>query len=141
EAPEIDVALSTRPASRKSSAKVAWAGSRLSAAARVGLSRGRIDIVGIEPELVVNLPLLGIAEDVVRLGKRLKLFFSGFVARIDVRMILACKFAERFADVVGGGGLLYAQNAVIVFVFGLGGHDQRSALSGQHSALHSVVLT
>jgi len=37
-------------------------------------------------------------------------------------MVLACKFAERLADFIGRGGLLYTENAVIVFVFGLGGH-------------------
>ena len=131
--------MSTRPASREASAKVAGAGPRLSAAARVGLGRGRIDIVGIEPELVVDLPLFGIAEDVVGLGKRLKLFFSGFVARIDVRMILACQFAERLADLVGGSGLLYAENAVVVFVFGLGGHV--SEIGSKLSALSAQLVT
>ena len=48
---------------------------RLSAATRVSIRRRRIDIVGVEPELVVDFPLLGIAENVVRLGKRLELFF------------------------------------------------------------------
>jgi hypothetical protein len=95
---------------------------RLSAAACVRLRRSRIDIVGVKPELVVNLPLLGIAENVVGFGKSLELFFRRFVARIDVRMILARKFAERLADVVDGGRLLHAKNSVIVFIFGLGGH-------------------
>src|SRR6266852_2268010 len=123
-AAEINVAWPTRPAasSRESAAKVAWPGPRLSAATRIGLRRGRIDIVRVEPKLVVNLPFLRIAQDVVSLGKSVKLFFLSFVARIDVNLIHARKFAKRLADVVVGGGLLYPENAVIVFIFGLGGH-------------------
>ena len=120
---KIDVARPARlpSASRKPSAKIRRP-PRLPAAARIGLRRSRIDVVGVKPKLVVNLPLLGIAENVVGLGKSLELFFRRLVARIDVRMILARKFAKRLADVVGRGGLLYAKNAVIVFIFGLGGH-------------------
>ena len=110
---------------------------RLAAAARVRLRRGRIDIVGIEPELVVNLSLLGIAENVVGLGKSLELLFRGLVARIDVRMILARKLAKRLADVVGGGRLLYPENAVIVFIFSLGGHGLAVSTQQSASALHS----
>src|SRR5208282_2063686 len=83
---------------------------------------------------VVNLPLFGVAEDVVGLGKSLELFFCPFVARIDVGMILARQLAKRLANVVGRGRLLYAENAVIVFIFGWGGH-------GLAIVLHSVILS
>jgi hypothetical protein len=125
-------------ASGEASAKVAGAGPRLSAAARVGLRRRWIDVVGVEAELVVNLPLLGIAEDVVGLGKSLELLFGTFIAGIDVRMVLARKFAERFADVVGGRGLLYAENAVIILV---GGRGHFSAIGTQPSAVYVSIVS
>src|SRR5208337_1181434 len=138
-AAEIDVAGSSGMApSREASAKVGGAGPRLSPATRVSLGRSRIDIVRVEPKLVVNLPLLGIAEDVVGLGKRLELFFRGLVAGIDVRMILAGKLAERLADVLGGGRLLYAENAVVVF--GLGGHGSEIATSGSGAQHFNCVI-
>src|SRR5208282_156583 len=138
-APEINVARSARPmASRKAAAKVAGASPRLSAAARISLGRSRIDIVGVKPELIVNLPLLGITEDVVGLGKSLELFFRRLVPGVDVRMILARKLAKRLADVVGGGGLLHAKNAVIVF--GLGGHVLAVRVSFQLVVLRHLTL-
>ena len=94
------------------------------AAAAVGFGCGGIDVVGVEAELVVNLALLGIAENVVRLGEGLELLFRAFVPGIDVGMILARELAERLADVVGRGSFLYAKDGVIVFVFvGRSGHD------------------
>ena len=120
-AAEIDVALSAgRPATREASRKVAGPG--LSAAARIRVRGSRIDVVGIKPKLIVNLPLFRIAEDVIRLGKSLELFLGSFVARIYIRMILAGKLAKRLANVVDGRRLLYPKNAVIIFIFGLGGH-------------------
>ena len=121
---EIDVARSSwlATASRKASTKSARPRPRLSAAARVSVRRRRIDVVRVKPQLVVNLPLLRIAENVIRFGKRLELFFRGFVARIDVRMILTRQFAERLANVVDRRRLLHAKYAVIIFVFGLSGH-------------------
>ncbi len=53
---------------------------RATAAARISLRRRRIDVVGVEPELVVNLALLGIAENVVGLGDCLELLLRGLVA-------------------------------------------------------------
>src|SRR5437870_11437753 len=85
---------------------------------RISLSRRRINIVGVEPELVVNLALLRIAEYVVSFGEGLKFFFGSFVSGIDVRMIFARKLAECLADVLGGGGLFYAEDFVIVFLGG-----------------------
>src|SRR2546425_900129 len=88
------------------------------ASTRISLSRRRINIVGVEPELVVNLALLRIAEYVVSFGESLKFFFGSFVSGIDVRMIFARKLAECLADVLGGGGLFYAEDFVIVFLGG-----------------------
>src|SRR2546427_1284883 len=88
------------------------------AATRISLSRRWINIVRVEAELVVNLALLGIAEYVVSFGEGLKFFFGSFVSGIDVRMIFARKLAECLADVLGGGGLFYAEDFVIVFLGG-----------------------
>ena len=87
------------------------------AAARAGIGIGRrgIDVVRVKPKLVVNLPLLGIAQNIVGLGERLELLLRALVAGIDVGMVLARKFAERFANVLGRGGLLYAKGGVVVF--------------------------
>src|SRR5215475_7507443 len=56
--------------------------------------------IGIEAVHVIELPLAGIAEDVVRLGDPLENFFRLPVTRIDVRVITAGEFAERSFDVV-----------------------------------------
>ena len=69
-------------------------------AASVCLSCGGIDVIGIKTELIVDLALLGIAEYLVRFGERLELFLGCFVSGINVRMILARKFAKRLANVL-----------------------------------------
>src|SRR6266404_4997201 len=48
-------------------------------APRVGLCGGRIDIVGLEAELIEYLALLGIAQNVIGFGEFFELFFSFFV--------------------------------------------------------------
>src|SRR5947199_785478 len=88
------------------------------AATRVSLSRRWINIVRVEAEMVVHLALLRIAEYVVSFGEGLKFFFGSFVSGIDVRMIFARKLAECLADFLGGGGLFYAEDFVIVFLGG-----------------------
>jgi len=88
------------------------------ATTRIGLGRRRINVVGVETELVVNLALLGIAENVVGFGEGFELFFRGFIAGINIWMVLARKFAECLADVFGGGGFLHAKDFVIVFFGG-----------------------
>ena len=54
---------------------------RTAAGACVSFCRGGIDVVGVEANLVVNLALLGIAEDVVGFGERFELLFRSLVAR------------------------------------------------------------
>src|SRR5215468_6278867 len=88
--------------------------------AGISLGRGRINVVGVEAKLVVNLALLGIAEDFVRFRKSLELLFGGLIAGIHVGMVLARKLAERLLDFVGRGRLLDTQRRVVVF--GLGRH-------------------
>jgi len=61
----------------------------------------RIEIVAIESVLVIHLPLLRIRKDVVRLLQLLEFFFSGFVPRIQVRVILARQFAKSSANILG----------------------------------------
>src|SRR5205807_9968869 len=114
---EVEVRALTagaRLATRKTAetARACWA------ATRISLSCRWINIVRVEAELVVNLALLGIAEYVVSFGKGLKFFFGSFISGIDVRMIFARKLSERLADVLGGGGLFYAEDFVIVFLGG-----------------------
>src|SRR5579872_6659800 len=99
-----------------------------SSAARVSLGCRRINIVGIEADLVVNLALLGIAENVVGLGERLEFLLRGLVPGIDVRMVLARQLAKRLANLVRCGGFLYAQDLVIVF-FGCCRHQNASSIS------------
>src|SRR5260370_437421 len=120
EAAEIEgnsLACSSRLRTRKSAEA---AGSRR-AAARVGLGSCWINVVRIEAELVVNLTLLGIAQNVVGFGEGLKFLLGSFVSWIYVRMIFARKFAERLADVVRRGRLLHSEEFVIIF-FGGGCH-------------------
>src|SRR5450755_4027931 len=116
EAAEIEVSAlrpgaAALPARKSSAGKV----SSSAACAGVGVSRGGINIVGIEADLVVNLALLGIAKDVVGLGHGLEFLFRGLVSGIDVGMILSCELAKRLADIVSRGRLLHAKNLVIVF--------------------------
>src|SRR5580704_1429072 len=89
--------------------------------ASIGLGRRRINIVGVKANLIVNLALLGIAQDIIGFGDGLKLLLSSLVAWVDVRMILTRQLTKSFTDVVGGSRLLYAEDLVIVF-FGSSGH-------------------
>ena len=88
----------------------------LSAGAGIRFRCRGIDVVGVKADLVVDFALLGIAENFVRLGERLELFFGRFVPRIDVGMVLARELAKRFTNIVSGGRLLHAENLVIIFL-------------------------
>ena len=57
---------------------------------------------------------------------------AAFVVGIYVRMVLARKLAECLANLIGRGGLLHAERAVIIF--GLGCHVERVTYN------HTVIL-
>src|SRR5580704_19107931 len=82
----------------------------------IGLSLRRIDLVGVETELIVNLALLLVAQYIVGFGDLLELLLRLFVVGIDVGMIFARGFAEGFPDLFRCRCLLDAQRRVIVFL-------------------------
>src|SRR5207302_8539434 len=110
EAAEIDGHALRATAGAESPGRAAKATRAKTSASGVGFGRGRIDVVGIETELVVNLALLGIAKNVVGLGDFFEPLLRLFVTGIDVRMVLARQLAEGFADFLRRGVLLHAQN-------------------------------
>src|SRR5579859_1284991 len=59
---------------------------------RVGLGRRRVNLVGVEPQLVIHLPLLLVAQNIVGLGDLLELLLRLLVSRIHVGVILARSF-------------------------------------------------
>ena len=59
----------------------------------------------IEAELIVHLALLCVAQDVVRFLHFLEAIFGGFVAGIEIGMILPRQTAVRLPDFVGIRGL------------------------------------
>ncbi len=65
---------------------------------RAGARPGLFVRAPVRAELVVLLPLVGIAEHLVRLVDFLELRFGGLVTLIDVRMVLARELAERLLD-------------------------------------------
>ena len=62
--------------------------------AGVGFRCGGIDVVGVEADLIVDLALLGIAEDFVGLGDGLEFLFRRFVAGIDVGVVFAASLRK-----------------------------------------------
>src|SRR5206468_5380405 len=71
----------------------------------------------VRAELVVLLPLLGIAEHFVCFVNLLGPRLSGLVARIHIRMVLAGELPVCLLDLFFGGGLRDAERRVIVFEF------------------------
>src|ERR1700722_11756792 len=92
-----------------------------SSGASIGVGCSWIDVVGIKPELIVYLPLFGIAQNVVGLGQRLELFFSPLVAGIYIRMVFARQLTKRLTNLLRRRGLLDPKDFVIIF-FGCRGH-------------------
>ncbi len=74
---------------------------------RRSLRRRRIDAVRVEPKLVVDLPLLVVAQNIVGLRDLLELLLRLLVPRIHVRVILARSLAKRLANLIRGRRLLY----------------------------------
>jgi len=81
--------------------------------------------------LVVELALLGVAEDLVGLRRVLELTFGVRVVGIPVRMELQRRLAIGLLDVAVGGALLQAQDLVVV---ALVGHRRRLPFLGPSGA-------
>ena len=82
----------------------------------------RRNVVGIETVLIVNLALLGIAQDVVGFLDLLEALLGGFIAGIQIRMILARQLAVSLADLVFLGGARHTERFVII-LFACGWHE------------------
>ena len=78
---------------------------------------GLLVVLPVGAELVVQLPLLGIGEDLVGLAYFLEAFLGGGVALVDVRMVLPGKLAEGLLDVGLTGSARHAKRRVVVPVF------------------------
>src|SRR3981189_1867831 len=78
------------------------------------LRRRRIDVVRVEAKLVINLPLLLVAQNIVGFRDLLELLLRLLVPRIHVRVILARSLAKLLANLVRGRRLLYTQCAVVI---------------------------
>src|SRR2546428_657318 len=74
------------------------------------------EIVGILAKAIIDGALLWIGKDIERFGHLLEAFFGGFVARIYVRVILACQPPVSFLDLFRLGIALDAENFVEVFL-------------------------
>ncbi len=82
----------------------------------------RRNVVGIEAVLIVYLALLRIAQDVVGFLDFLEPLFGGFIAGIQVGMILARQLAIRLANLVFFGVARHAEGFVVI-VFAGGWHN------------------
>src|SRR5205807_3212185 len=105
-----------RPLSETASAEASTTG--------IGFGSSRINIVRIEAKLIIDLALLGIAQDIVGFRDFLEFFFGLFVVGVNIRMVLSGELTESFADLLLRGALLHAQSTVIIFL--LGGRDKSS---------------
>src|SRR5262249_13180762 len=54
----------------------------------------------VEAVLIVECPLVGVAQHLIRFGNPLESLLRGLIARIDVRMVAPGKLAKRPFDVV-----------------------------------------
>src|SRR5207253_10855604 len=98
----------------ESAGRAAKAARAKASAARIGFGRGRIDVVGIKTELVVNLALLGIAKNIVGFGDFFEALLCLLVTGIYIRMMLARQLAEGFADFFTGSIFFDSQYPVII---------------------------
>src|ERR1035437_61389 len=88
--------------------------------ASIGLGRSRVDLVGVEAQLVVDLALLLIAQHVVGLGDFLELLLGPLVVGVHVWVIAPRSLAEGLPDLLRRRRLLHAERAVIILVLGRG---------------------
>jgi len=66
------------------------------------------------PQLVVALAFVSVGQNFVSLVDLLKFVFGGFIARIDIRMILARQLAVGGLDLILGGGFGNAEDFIVV---------------------------
>jgi hypothetical protein len=93
---------------------VAFAGLRVRVMP-VGARRRFFGATLVDLTAVVAGPFLGIGQQLIGGGNRLEFVFRRLVAGIQVRMVLLRQFAVGFADVLGAGVLLDAQNFIRIF--------------------------
>ena len=86
--------------------------------ARIGFGLRGVNLVGVEPDLVVDLALLLVAENVVGLGDFLERLLGLLVVRVHIRVIFSRGLAKRLADIILRCILLDAEDCVVVLVLG-----------------------
>ena len=104
------------PARARSPAKIESAKIKIDvlpvAGGRSGTSRR--NIVAVEAVLVVHLPLLRIGQHVVGFLQLLEFFLRGFVARIQIGVVLPRQFPKRRANILRAGFPRHSQQLVII---------------------------
>ena len=91
------------------------------AARRRFRARAGKSVLRIEADLIVHLPLLGIAQHVVRFLNVLETLLGRFVAGVQIGVIFTGEFPVRLADLLDGGVPRHAERFVVV-VLGGGSH-------------------
>src|SRR5580704_14571925 len=94
----------------------------------------------VESELVVHLPLLRIRKDVVGFLNLFEFFFRGFIARIEVRMVLAREFAIGPAKFLHGNFARDSQQFVVVLFGGCGHSISFRVLPSAYSTRRARLL-
>src|SRR5205807_9551600 len=94
--------------------EIEWSSPRVSCAG--ALRRRFSEIIRILAKAIVDSALLWIGKDIERFSYLLEALFGGFVARIYVRVILACEPPVSFLDLFRLGIALHAENLVEVFL-------------------------
>src|SRR5579872_3908442 len=121
------------------------------AAAPAGSASARRTVLRIVADLVVHLLLLWIAQDVVGFLDLLETILRGFVAGIEIGMMLARKLTVSLADIVRGGVPFHPESFVKIhfyIAYNAAGRDPllpdvrdpRCALKPHHRTLTSCRL-
>jgi hypothetical protein len=101
-------------------------------------SRAEVRLDPGEPELVVAAPLLGVGEDLVRLGDLLELLLGRFrVLLRDVGVVLSREATVGRLDLVRRSGLRYAQDFVVIALR----HARTGRVPGSYLRLGGTLFT
>ena len=84
---------------------------------------------GVKAKLVVHLALLGVGENVVGFLNLLELFFGGFVAGVQVRVVLARHLPDRPWRISFGDAWRATPSEFVIVLFGCGGHTASAPIS------------